>query len=160
MKTETIRNKIGQRHGLETQTCDDGVLFRRRHFKNDQEFGQQWRNDELLEKKFLEFVSGGHWKEDQAKYPHSKFYFVGDKCMFDFDGQDPKNKHLWCCYSNFWSIFSSDFCMEWLEINRFLIDQVEKHFKLRAATALGSLGSVAIPVEKHFKLRAATVITR
>ena len=135
MQTETSRNKIGQRHGLETQTCDDGVLFRKRHYKNDVEFGQQWRNDELIERKFLELVAGGHWKEDKEKYPNSKFWFVGDKRMFEFNQQDEKNGQLWCRYDGFWSIFSSDFRMEWLEISQFMMDMVEKHFELRADTA-------------------------
>ena len=130
MKIEISRNKTGD---LEFQTYN-GILFRKRYFRNGQEFGQQWRNDELLEKKFLELVAGGHWEEDQEKYPHCQFWFVDDKCMFEFGKQDGKNGRLWCRYDGFWSIFSSDFCMEWLEVRQFMMDMVEKHFKLRADT--------------------------
>ena len=156
MDIKEIRNNLKERHGLETQTCDNGVLFKKKYFRNDVEFGQQWRNDELIEMKFSELVAGGHWKEDQEKYPHSKFYFVGDKYMFEFDEQNPKNKCLWCRYDVFWSVFSSEFCMEWLEISRFMIGQVEKYFKLRADTTYDDSLEELYRVEKHFKLRADT----
>ena len=65
------------------------------------------------------------------EYPNHIIYYKNDEILFY---QDLKNGHLVLNYSKMWSIFISKYKMEYQEIQGFIINMMEKHFKLMGIT--------------------------
>jgi hypothetical protein len=104
------------------------------------------------EKLFLELIDGFQWRYDLDKYPHSIFAFKDDICVFEIDNseslnqrkiiacyrfglkQNLKNARIWFNYDRIWSIFESNFEMKYNDIQYFMVDMLEKHFKISETT--------------------------
>lgn len=80
-----------------------------------------------LEQMFFDLQNNLVRKIDNKKYPESVFYFNQDgKFMFE---QDFKNGYFWCSDSFVWSLFESEYGMNYEQIQCFIKAQMEKHFK-------------------------------
>jgi hypothetical protein len=100
------------------------------------------------EERFLELIDGMTIKIDKDKYPDSTFFFKGDKCYLELE-----NSILWGRYAEIWQGFEVEFGMKYHEIQPFIKDQMEKHFKIMAVTPYSLNWVVAKLVEQHFKMR-------
>ena len=121
------------------------------------------------EKLFLELVGGFRWECDLEKYPNSLFVFKNEICIFEIYNpesinpkkiissyrfglkQDLKNADIWFNYDKIWSIFESKFGMKYNDIQSFMKDMIEKHFKIRINTVSVFNGEKTNAAEKHFK---------
>ena len=122
------------------------------------------------EKLFLELVEGFQWKYDLEQYPNYLFAFKDDIFIFEIYNsesinpkkiiscyrfeikQDLKNADIWINYDKIWSIFESKFEMKHDDIQFFMKDMVEKHFKIRVNITQKKFMSAIAVVEKHFKM--------
>jgi hypothetical protein len=68
---------------------------------------------------------------------NNKYYFQ----------QDEDDKILWCDFDLVWSVFEKEFGMKYIEIQAFIRDMMEKHFKL------GCLTSIAIKYYVKFVIK-------
>ena len=84
---------------------------------------KEWFENEILDK--LEK------KVDRIKYPNWVFYFIGDKCFFELEYQDKKNRWFGVRYFQFWEVLENDFGFNYIETERFIKDKVEQHFKTK-----------------------------
>ena len=82
---------------------------------------------------FLDLWNGCTIKFDFEKYPEKIFLMKNDKVIFE---QDHKNGRLWCNYNRVWLIFEKEFGMKYDDIQSFIKNMVEKHFKLWVLTPL------------------------
>lgn len=98
------------------------------------------------EQRFLELFQGLQIRSDIEKYPNFVFYYRGDRCILGIE-----NSILWVSYSKVWSIFEREFDMEYTDIQKFIQDMVEKHFKWKGLTPIKTYTSQGFMVEKHFK---------
>lgn len=92
---------------------------------------QKVSKKEEMEKEFLNLWNGCTLKFDFEKYSQSIFLMKDGKYFFE---QDFKRNYLWCSYNNVWSIFESKYGLEYNEIQSFIRDMVEQHFKLGGLT--------------------------
>lgn len=102
------------------------------------------------EKLFLELIEGFQWKYDLEECPDSLFVFKDNECIFEIWSaksinqkkiissyrlriyQVLKKDDVWFDNSKLWSIFKSKFEMEHGDIESFIEEMIEKHFKIRA----------------------------
>lgn len=100
------------------------------------------------EKLFLELIDGFEWKYDVDKYPFSLFGFKDDICILNFFNmekinhkkiilcyrlrikQNFQNYSVWVNYDKTWSIFEKNFKMKYNDIQSFINDMLENHFKI------------------------------
>jgi len=103
------------------------------------------------EERFLDLIDGMTVKIDKDKYPDSIFFFKGDKCYLELE-----KSRLWVTYDEVWQVFEVEYGMAYGEIQAFIRDQVEQHFKMREVTP--SLADCLLyqVVEQHFKMREVT----
>ena len=118
------------------------------------EIADQQKKLKTKEEMFLELISGIDVNQpmvDFEKYPNFLFWFDKDgKYICEYDW---KNGHFWFSYRNVWSVFESEFSLNYLETKKFLNGMVEEHFKLKGVTT-GLLYNHRITwVEEHFKLK-------
>ena len=83
------------------------------------------------EQLFIDLIQGCDIKLDQYKHHFIIFIFKNDEFMFEYYW---KNDEVCCAYDNIWSIFKSKFNMSYKELNIFITDQIETHFKFRPST--------------------------
>jgi hypothetical protein len=104
------------------------------------------------EKLFLELINDFQWRYDIDRYPHSIFAFKEDKFIFEIYNSEPlnqrkiiasyrlgikqdlKNARIWFNYDRIWSIFKSNFEMKDNDIEFFMRNMLEKHFKMSGVT--------------------------
>lgn len=89
-----------------------------------------------------------------AEFPESVFWMGKDgNVMFE---QDFKNDCLRCSYALVWSVFQSEYRLQYTEIQALVKSVVEEHFKQKALTPrqLHLVGER--PVEEHFKQKTLT----
>ena len=104
------------------------------------------------ERLFLELIDGFQWRYDIDKYPHSLFGFKDENFIFEIEyideinekkiitsyrlgiKQDLKNARIWFNYDRIWSIFKSNFEMKDNDIEFFMRNMLEKHFKMSGVT--------------------------
>ena len=103
------------------------------------------------EARFLELIDGMTVKIDKDKYPNSIFFFKGDKCYFELG-----NSRLWVRYVEMWEVFEVEFGMKYDEIQSFIKDQMEKHFRMRGVTPYDDLDDNDPEVEQHFEMMGVT----
>jgi hypothetical protein len=126
------------------------------------------------EKLFLELIDGFKWRYDIYKYPNSLFGFKEDKFIFEIEysdeinekkiitsyrlgiKQDLKNAAFWFNYDRIWSIFESNFEMKHNDIQFFMNDMLEKHFKMSGTTPSSYGAELKKWLEKHFKMSGTT----
>ena len=92
-------------------------------------------------------------KIDKDKYPNSTFGFVDDKFYWEFDS---KISNLMLSHTNVWSIFERDFALKYIDIQSFIKNEVEEHFKCKGITPHLSLRIRTPRVEEHFKCMGIT----
>ena len=51
-----------------------------------------------------------------------------------FFQQDSKNETFWCDYYNIWSIFETEYSMNYQQIQRFIKNKMERHYKIEVLT--------------------------
>ena len=121
------------------------------------EIADQQKKTKTKEERFLELISGidiNQPKVDFKEYPNTLFWFDKDgKYICEYDW---KNRWFWFSYTRIWSVFESEFSLNYMEIRMFLNGMVEEHFKLSGVTAAWQLFDVAVKVEEHFKLSGVT----
>jgi hypothetical protein len=88
------------------------------------------------EEVFAELVKDLVRKKGPEEYPNSIFWFDKDgRWIFEYDKKD---KYFWCQYNRVWLIFENNFSMEFKEIQAFIKDQVNEHFKIKGLTTVGT----------------------
>ncbi len=89
-------------------------------------------------------------KIDEDRFPNRIFWFRGDELIFDYD---KKSGYFNCNYSLVWSVFESEFELNYHQIRKLIKGKVEEHFKLKDVTPEVG-GDIFISwVEEHFKLK-------
>ena len=126
------------------------------------------------ERLFLELIDGFQWRYDLDKYPHSIFGFKENVCIFEIYNlkllnqrkiitsyrleikQNLKNATFWFNYDKIWSIFETNFGMKYNDIQYFMVDMLEKHFKISETTPKSTSQINYFRLEKHFKISETT----
>lgn len=121
------------------------------------------------EKLFLELIEGFQWRYNVDKYPHSLFAFKEDKFIFQIYNsktlnqrkiiasyrlgikQDLKNATFSFNYDKIWSIFELNFGMKYNDIKHFMVDMLEKHFKMSGTTPIAANVYIDPWLENEFK---------
>jgi len=103
------------------------------------------------EQRFLDLIDGMIVKIDKEKYPDSTFFFNGDKCFFELE-----KSTLWVRYAEVWQVFNVEFGMGYSEIQSFIKNQVEQHFKMMGVTPNAFEEFPWYTVEQHFKMMGIT----
>lgn len=103
------------------------------------------------EQRFLEILNGCEIKIDKEKYPDSVFFFKNGECYFEI-----QKSIIWCKYKYVWSIFETEFLMDYTDIQSFIKGQVEEHFKCKVLTPHRPIHLPILLVEKHFKRKVLT----
>ena len=118
------------------------------------EIADQQKKSKTKEERFLDLISGidvNQPKVDFEKYPNFLFWFDKDgKYICEYDW---KNGDFWFSYRNDWSVFESEFSLNYLETKKFLNGMVEEHFKLKGVTTYLEDQFQCSGVEEHFKLK-------
>ena len=83
------------------------------------------------ERRFLQLCKGIVIKINNVHYRDWLFWFKGDKCLFDYN---LKSGEFWVNYKEIWSIFESEFGLNYYQIKEFIRDMVEQHFNLNYTT--------------------------
>ena len=109
---------------------------------------EEWFQKEILDKVVK--------KVDEEKYPNSVFYFIDDKCFFEFFYQDEKNTEFWVRYKDCWKVFYDKFNFNYTETQQFIKTMVEEHFKMRSTTPNQLKNRSHLVVEEQFKMRSTT----
>jgi len=96
------------------------------------------KSENLIPKKtkeevFLEMINGLTIDTETFKksHPNSKFFIKDKKCFLELEKSD-----LWCDYDNIWSVFESQFDMNYKQIQDFIKDMVEEHLNMNGVTPL------------------------
>jgi hypothetical protein len=103
------------------------------------------------EQRFLELIDGMTVKIDKDKYPDWTFFLKGDTCYLELE-----NSTLWVAYFEIWQVFEVEFGMNYHEIQPFIKDQMEQHFKMRGVTPCHCHYLTNFMMEQHFKMRGVT----
>jgi len=85
------------------------------------------------EEVFLEMINGLTIDTETFKKerPNSKFFIKDKKCFLELE-----KSNLWCDYHNIWSVFESQFGMNYKQIQGFIKDMVEEHLNIKGVTPL------------------------
>ena len=91
---------------------------------------EQNQKQQSAEDFFLEMYNNCQIKFDFSK-SKSIFFVKNDNVLFE---QDNKNSLLWCDYNEIWSVFKTRYGMNSQQIQAFIQDMLERHFKLGSLT--------------------------
>ena len=69
---------------------------------------------------------------------------------------DWENKDLWCRWEGFWEVLEEENGWEYYEVQAFIENQVEEHFKVKGFTPIFPLRVKNLLVEEHFKVKGFT----
>jgi hypothetical protein len=101
-----------------------------------------------------EICRGLVMKTDQEKYPDLIFWFKQDRCYFEYEIETGK---LWCDHNLVWRVFARELGWGYLQIESFIKNKVEEHFKNKGVTLYASSDTLRLPVEEHFKNKGVTL---
>jgi hypothetical protein len=100
-----------------------------------------------------EICRGLVMKTDPEKYPALIFWFKQDRCYFEYDIE---TGNLWCERNLVWRVFERELGWGYYQIESFIKNKVEEHFKNKGVTPGGELEMELTPVEEHFKNKGVT----
>ena len=111
---------------------------------------KDWEDNK--EKLFLELFSRLHVDDKTYQSEYRAGYFLLDsnyikRCFYDF-----KNNELLIDYRSIWELFDIRFDMKYDDIQLFMDDMLEEHFKLYDTKAYSSWEPAKCLLEEHFKL--------
>jgi len=113
------------------------------------------KSENLIPKKtkeevFLEMINGLTIDTETFKksHPNSKFFIKDKKCFLELEKSD-----LWCDYDNIWSVFESQFDMNYKQIQDFIKDMVEEHLNMKGVTPRIYYSLNASLVEEHLNMK-------
>jgi hypothetical protein len=92
-------------------------------------------------------------KTDQDKYPDLIFWFKQDRCCFEYDIE---TGHLWCDHNLVWSVFKRELNWGYHQVESFIKNKVNEHFKNKDVTPQSMLAFAFSGVNEHFKNRDVT----
>ena len=104
----------------------------------------------------MNIFEGTHIKLDLKRYPRTVFFFKEDRCWMEYNW---KNGYFGCRYEDFWEVLEREYHWGYDEVERFIKNQVEQHFKLKGITPCGVEGVILMVVEEHFKVKGITPYT-
>ena len=107
------------------------------------------------ERRFKELCNNLIIKIDEDNYPNIIFWFRNDKPIFDYD---KKGGYFFCNYCLVWSVFESEFGLNYNQISKLIKGRVEEHFKLKNVTPFFIESTLFVQVEEHFKLKDVTPV--
>lgn len=110
------------------------------------------QDNENPESRFAEIIEGYEVKTDWKEYPNWLFFFKNGKLLGEFFLE---TQTFYASLGNLWSVFENEFEMGYVDIQRFIGKQVEKHFKLNVSETPAIWRRVTRKVEKHFKLKVS-----
>ena len=102
---------------------------------------------------FLNYIQGLEVKINKKRYIDSVFYFKNGCCLFEYN---EKNGDLYCKYDGFWSVFEREYNMDHQQIQAFIKNGVEEHFKIKVTTLIRRFIIAIFMVEEHFKIKVTT----
>ena len=98
----------------------------------------------------MNIFEGLHIKLDLKRYPNRIFFFKEDRCWMEYDW---KNGYFGCRYEGFWEVLTMENNLNYREVQAFIKDWVEQHFKLKGVTPTKGVVANCFWVEQHFKLK-------
>ena len=101
----------------------------------------------------MNIFEGTHITLDLKHYPNRVFFFKGDIIWMEYDWE---NKDLWCRWEGFWEVLEEENGWEYYEVQAFIENQVEEHFKVKGFTPIFPLRVKNLLVEEHFKVKGFT----
>ena len=105
------------------------------------------------ERRFKQLCQNLTIKIDEHRFPNKIFWFREDRRIFDYDKE---TGYFWVNNSLVWSVFESEFGLNYDQIKDLIKGRVEEHFKLKDVTPL-KVGMLKMKmVEEHFKLKDVT----
>lgn len=97
----------------------------------------------------MNIFEGLHIKLDLKTYPNRIFFFKEDMFWMDYNW---KTKDLWCRGEGFWEVLEREYHWGYDEVERFIKNQVEQHFKLKDVTPYANTLGVTDQVEQYFDI--------
>ena len=85
------------------------------------------------EERFWGLINETVLKIDKVKYPNSIFGFKGEEWWWEYDS---KSGYLWLRWYFIWSIFESEYSLDYNDIQSFIKEQVETHFNCKCVTPM------------------------
>ena len=101
----------------------------------------------------MNIFEGTHIKLDLKRYPNQVFFFKEDVFWMEYNW---KNGYFGCRYEDFWEVLEREYHWGYDEVERFIKNQVEQHFKLKGVTPAKGVVANCFWVEQHFKLKGIT----
>ena len=89
-------------------------------------------------------------KIDEDKFPNRIFWIRNDKVIFEYH---KKSGYFYCNYGLVWSVFESEFGLNYDQISELIKGRMEEHFKLKDVTPDERPEVGSSTVEEHFKLK-------
>jgi len=116
------------------------------------------KSENLIPKKtkeevFLEMINGLTIDTETFKKerPDSVFFIKDKKCFLELE-----KSNLWCDYHNIWSVFESQFGMNYKQIQGFIKDMVEEHLNMKGVTPSFFFNITCQAVEEHLNIKGVT----
>jgi len=105
------------------------------------------------EEVFLEMINGLTIDTETFKKerPDSVFFIKDKKCFLELE-----KSNLWCDYHNIWSVFESQFGMNYKQIQGFIKDMVEEHLNMKGVTPSFFFNITCQAVEEHLNIKGVT----
>ena len=101
----------------------------------------------------MNIFEGTHIKLDLKRYPNQVFFFKEDVFWMEYNW---KNGYLGCKWKDFWETLKKENNWNYEEVQAFIKDQAEQHFKLKGVTPPQYFAASKKLVEEHFKLKGVT----
>lgn len=100
---------------------------------------------------FEELLNSLEVKINEERYPNRVFFFKENEWYMDWR---KSSKSLWCSYDRIWSVFENKIGRNYDEIQRFIKNVVEMHFKFKEVTlvSVSDRTYTIIMMERHFKI--------
>ena len=84
-------------------------------------------------------------EETNPKYSNYIFFVKDKEIYMEYN---EKYGYLWCSYDKIWSVFESEFGMNYEETQEFIKDMVEEHYNLRGLTLDKTLYAIRTRAER------------
>ena len=98
----------------------------------------------------MDIFKDTHIKLDLKRYPNRIFFFKEDICWMGYHWE---NGYFGCRYEDFWEVLTMENNLNYREVQAFIKDWVEQHFKLKGVTPTKGVVANCFWVEQHFKLK-------
>ena len=99
---------------------------------------------------FLNYIQDLEIKIDKKRYIDYVFYFKNGCILFEYNG---KNGYFHCQYDGFWSVFEREYHMKYQQIQAFIKNGVEEHFKFKVTTPEPTVRLIPFGWKNILKLR-------